>query len=196
MAKENRKDSIFKAAIVCFNKNGYFKCSMDLIADRAKITKRGLYYHFKSKDQLFVELFHHVNKLYVEQIPSKFSEKKDPEEQLRMIVHIAREVWSDNQEFLKFSQEFMSIGVRKPKIRKVMTAAYKLQVEQVKKIIVEGIDSGVFRKVDADAMARAIVLTTIGVFTGYFSLDSDFDYIKQHAFDIDFVINGLKKSSS
>ena len=44
--KENRKEEIFAAAVKCFNQNGYYKTSMDMIAESAKMTKRGLYYHF------------------------------------------------------------------------------------------------------------------------------------------------------
>ena len=60
--KENRKETIFTAALQCFNENGYYKTSMDMIAERAKMTKRVLYYHFKSKDGLFIELFYYMNK--------------------------------------------------------------------------------------------------------------------------------------
>lgn len=189
----NRKEIIFEAAVKCFNENGYYSTSMDMIADKAGMTKRGLYYHFKSKDQLFIDLFHYMNRKYYERIPEFSAPSHSHEDRLRLFVEIARAVLRDNSEFLRFSLEFMTIGVRKPEIRSVMTAAYSDQVQRVKNIIEEGISVGEFRRVDTEKMARSIVLITIGVQTVYFSLNDDFDYIDQHAFNIEKLIRTMKK---
>jgi len=192
--RANRKEVIFEAAVECFNNNGYYETSMDMIADEAGMTKRGLYYHFKSKDQLFIELFHYMNRKYYERILEFTSPEHSPEDRLKLFVEIAGTVLRENTDFLKFSQEFMTIGVRKPEIRAVMSAYYSEQVQKVKTIIEEGTKAGQFRRVDSDKMARSIVLITIGVFTVYFSLDDDFDYIEQHAFNIEQIILAMKKN--
>jgi len=191
--KENRKEAIFDAALKCFNKNGYYKTSMDLIADCAGMTKRGLYYHFKSKDELFINLFNYMNSRFYEQIPTDAASIADPEKCLMMFVKIARTVLSEHTDFLRFSQEFMSIGVRKPKIRKVMTSYYREQVERVSGIIEQAVGMGKFMQVDCLKTARAIVLMTMGAFNVYFSLDADFDLADQHSFDIEQIIRCLKK---
>ena len=193
VVKENRRETIFTAAVKCFNKNGYYNTSMDMIAARAKITKRGLYYHFKSKDELFIELFHYMNKKCYEQIPSSATEVSDPEERMLLFLKIANQVVFANADFLKFSHEFMSIGIRKPKIRKVFTSYYKEQVEKVKKTIERGMESGKFAKTDPEKVARAIVLITIGAFNGFFTLDADFKLTDQHTFNINHMLRGLKK---
>jgi len=193
VVKENRREIIFTAAVKCFNKNGFYKTSMDMIAERARMTKRGLYYHFKSKDELFIELFHYMNKKYYEQVASYATEVSDPEERIQLFLKIANQVIYENTDFLKFSHEFMAIGVRKPKIRKVMSAYYKDQVEKVRKIIVRGIDSGMFINIDSEKVARAIVLITIGAFNVYFTLKADYDLVDQHTFNINHMLKGLKK---
>lgn len=190
--KENRKEEIFSAAVKCFNKNGYYKASMDMIAETAKMTKRGLYYHFKSKDELFIELFHYMNKQYYEQIPSYVSEVADPEERILMFLKIANRVLKENTDFLKFSHEFMSIGIRKPAIREVMTSYYREQVKKVRSIIDKGIQFGQFAPVDTEKMARAIVLITIGAFNTYFTLNTTFNLADQHNFNILQLLKGLK----
>jgi len=191
-AKENRKEDIFTAAVKCFNQNGYYKTSMDMIAESAKMTKRGLYYHFKSKDELFIELFHYMNKKYYAQIPSYASEVSDPEKRMLMFLEIANTVLKENTDFLKFSHEFMSIGIRKPAIREVMTSYYGEQVEKVKSIVDNGIQSGQFTPVDSEKMARAIVLITIGAFNTYFTLNAAFNLADQHNFNILHLLKGLK----
>lgn len=189
--KENRKEDIYSAAVECFNEKGYYKASMDMIAERSKMTKRGLYYHFKSKDELFIELFHYMNRKYYAQIPAYVTEISDPEERLMHFVKIANKVLIENTDFLKFTHEFMSIGLRKPAIREVMTSYYNDQVEKVRKTIENGIQSGKFIPINSEEMARAIVLVTIGAFNAYFTLDSNFDLVKQHNFNITYMLKGL-----
>ena len=191
--KGNRKEAIFDAALQCFIKNGYYKTSMDLIAESAGMTKRGLYYHFKSKDELFINLFNYMNEKFYEQIPRNAAGIMDPEERLMMFVKIARTVLSEHADFLKFSQEFMAIGMRKPKIRKVMTSYYKDQVQKISRTIEQAVTLGKFIAVDPLKMARAIVLMTMGAFNVYFSLDADFNLAEQHSFDVEQIIHCLKK---
>lgn len=190
--KKNRKENIFAAALQCFNKNGYHKTSMDMVAEKAKMTKRGLYYHFKSKDKLFIELFHFMNRKYDEQIPSYALKINDPEQRLLTYVKIGKQVLGKNTDFLKFSYEFMSIGIRKPEIRKVFASYYTDQVRRIRKIIEAGIDSGKFVNIDPNKMARAIVLTTIGAFNVHFTLHAHFNLVDQHSFNINYMLKGLE----
>jgi hypothetical protein len=86
----------------------------------------------------------------------------------------------------------MSIGMRKPEIRKVFASYYTNQVEKVRKIIEEGIDSGKFISIDPDKMAHAIVLITIGAYNVYFTLSAHFDLVDQHSFNINHMLRGLE----
>lgn len=63
MPKDARatREQILKAAYALFRRKGFTRASMDEIAATAKITKKTLYYHFRSKDELFAAMFeeHH-----------------------------------------------------------------------------------------------------------------------------------------
>ncbi len=61
-AEQTRK-RILDAAYRLFRRQGYSRVSMDEIAAATTVTKRTLYYHFKSKDQLLAEVLetqHHL----------------------------------------------------------------------------------------------------------------------------------------
>ncbi len=61
-AEQTRK-RILDAAYRLFRRQGYSRVSMDEIAAAATVTKRTLYYHFKSKDQLLADVLeaqHHL----------------------------------------------------------------------------------------------------------------------------------------
>jgi AcrR family transcriptional regulator len=53
-AKTRRK--ILDAAYALFRQRGYSRVTMDDISERAKLTKRTLYNHFESKDQLLADV--------------------------------------------------------------------------------------------------------------------------------------------
>lgn len=52
MPSQDTRKSIMDAAYAQFRRRGYYRVSVDEIAAAAKVTKRTLYYHFKSKDEL------------------------------------------------------------------------------------------------------------------------------------------------
>jgi len=54
--KAKRIQQIQSAARAIFSKKGYFATTMDSIANRAEVSKSAIYYHFKSKDELYVSL--------------------------------------------------------------------------------------------------------------------------------------------
>ncbi len=57
MAKgEDRRTELLKKAAHVFVEHGYEATSMNLIAERAEVTKPGLYYHFKSKQELLYSI--------------------------------------------------------------------------------------------------------------------------------------------
>lgn len=51
-AEKSTRDRILDAANTLFYAEGIRAVSVDAVADKANVTKRTLYYHFKSKDQL------------------------------------------------------------------------------------------------------------------------------------------------
>lgn len=55
-ASDKTRKSIMSAAYAQFRRKGYYRASVDEIAAAAKITKRTLYYHFESKDELLASV--------------------------------------------------------------------------------------------------------------------------------------------
>jgi TetR/AcrR family transcriptional regulator, regulator of autoinduction and epiphytic fitness len=53
---DRKREAIVQAAIVEFRANGFEATSVDKVAARAEVSKRTLYNHFPSKDELFAEI--------------------------------------------------------------------------------------------------------------------------------------------
>ena len=161
--KEKRKEKIFRAAVWCFNKKGYYETTIDAIASRAKVSKGSIYYYFKSKKELFLELFHYRVNKYFDQLKDYIKEEKSPDIRLRMFINKSSQFLKENEDFFRFCLEFLSLGVREPEIRKVMTVFYNDSIKTFGRLINEGIESGKFRDLGSDEVARAIYFLFMGV---------------------------------
>ena len=76
---DRKREAIIQAAIAEFRANGFEITSMDKIAATAGVSKRTVYNHFPSKEELFAEI---LNQLWT-RISAKQSVTYDPEQPLR-----------------------------------------------------------------------------------------------------------------
>lgn len=191
--KEKQKEKIFKAAVNCFNDKGYYETTIDDIAARVKVSKGLIYYYFDSKKDLFLELFQYRVSRYFQQIKKYIQGEKYPDVRLKMFINKSSEILEDNEDFFKFCLEFLSLGVREPEIRNVMTIFYKDSIDTFKGLLEEGVKSGRFKDLGSDRVARTIYFLFMGVFFTYFSVNVDFDLYKQHNFHINNILAAIKQ---
>jgi len=191
-AKRDRKEDIFEAAVQSFNKTGYYETSIDTIAAAARISKGGIYYHFKSKKDLFLGLFNYRVNKYFSYLKTYTADIGNPEKRLRVFINKASYIQKENAEFFKFCIEFLSMGVRDTEIRDMMTAFYKESVGTFKSYVEEGITMGIFKPHDAEKTALAIYFLFMGAFFTYFSVNVEYDLIEQHSFQLNNIFETLK----
>jgi len=55
--RENRKKQILDAALTVYTRYGYHGADMDVVSKEAKLAKGLVYYYYKTKKELFIELF-------------------------------------------------------------------------------------------------------------------------------------------
>ena len=81
----NTKEKILKQALILFSENGYEGVSVAMIAERCSIKAPSLYKHFKSKKEIFEEVYNHSCKRLdnaISQIALKESEEKNISEDI------------------------------------------------------------------------------------------------------------------
>jgi len=190
--KKDRKEDIFEAALECFNETGYYKTSIDKIAEKARISKGGIYYHFKSKEELFIKLFTFRCNKYLAQVRTEIQDIEDPEERLEQFIEKAGRLSLQNEDFLRFFIEFMTMGLRDPDIYEVMTTYYKNSVKNFRDLIQAGIDTGRFKRVDTAEVARRVYFLSAGIFFTYFTVRTNFDLAKEHTRQIEEFLESIK----
>jgi AcrR family transcriptional regulator len=94
----DRRTQIVLTAAQIFREFGYDATSMNLVADRLNITKPGLYYHFKSKqDLLFAIMDYALDYLEKDALAATMSAKNNEERLRNLVYRHARLITLENE---------------------------------------------------------------------------------------------------
>jgi len=95
------KKAIFDAAIKVFSASGYTEATMDEIALKAGVAKGTLYYHFKSKEEIFKFIISEGMDVIKEQIEEAVNKEENPLEKLRVFCKAQLMLVYENRDFFK-----------------------------------------------------------------------------------------------
>ncbi|MGO9060709.1 MAG: TetR/AcrR family transcriptional regulator [Candidatus Binataceae bacterium] len=82
---QDSRDEILKAAIQLFATRGFHETSMSEVAREAKVSKALIFWHFKTKEELFLAVLNKLLEPYVIDFAEE-SEKLDECEQIRKLI--------------------------------------------------------------------------------------------------------------
>ncbi len=192
---KSRKNQISDAAIRCFNRDGYYRTSLDRIADEAGITKAGVYYHFSSKKKLFIDLFLEKADSFFDHIMAVVRNREAALDQIAYLFGKEGDLVPRDTDIVQFCVEFMTVSTRDNEIRRVVTDFYHDKINTITGIIRKGIADGVFRDIDVHTVARNLYFQSWGYFLIHYTINADFDPAKQHAVNMDIFLHGVQKHS-
>lgn len=98
---EKRLASILKAASKVIAKDGFEGASVRDVAASAKIGLSGIYYYFKSKDELLYALQHHAFSTLTNTLRERLNQAATPEEKLKAVVDNHFHYFANNMDNLK-----------------------------------------------------------------------------------------------
>ncbi|HMA33451.1 MAG TPA: TetR/AcrR family transcriptional regulator [Chloroflexia bacterium] len=89
---QTRRQRILDAAVQVFTRKGYRDAGMEDIAVAAETSKGGLYFHFPSKQALFLQLLDRMTGLLIERTETAIAGEPDPlaraDAALRVVLHM------------------------------------------------------------------------------------------------------------
>jgi len=153
--RELQKRAVLEVAAQLFMEKGFAGASMSDVADALEISRTSLYYYFESKEQILRSLVEEVT-VSTNDMAAAISATERPADELlielvrRRVEFIARNavifrVLANSQSFL-------------PEEHKRVNDAAKTGIfDNFQKVISKGIESGIFRKVDAGVAALTII---------------------------------------
>lgn len=94
------KDRILQSAYSLFYREGFARVSVDAIAERAKVTKRTVYYHFQSKDNIVAAALEGQHEYLAQQYRHWLGpETTDPVEMVNRLF-CELKIWADGKHWL------------------------------------------------------------------------------------------------
>jgi AcrR family transcriptional regulator len=161
---QDSRDEILKAAIRLFASRGFHETSMSEVAREAKVSKALIFWHFKTKEELFLAVLDKLLEPYVIDFAEE-SEKLDAREQIRKLVGGYVSFVRENANSVSFFlRRFMS-GEEMPEsfteqIRRLYDLYQALLTDRIRLAQEKGLCS---RSTQADVMANFVMAALNGL---------------------------------
>ena len=118
---DRKRDAIVQAAIGEFRDKGFKDTSMDRIAARAEVSKRTVYNHFASKDELFAEILLQLWESSEEQLELVYREDQSLHEQLHEMMTSKMRMLNDSS-FMDLARVAIAETIHSPERAREMVA--------------------------------------------------------------------------
>ncbi len=115
-----RREEILNAAAELFSESGYHGVSVDAIARKAGISKGNLYWYFKSKQDIFHQLFEYFSEPLFGPLFEILESDKPPKEILRTLARACIETAAANPEIVRFGWQIAS----QPELKEMFSLEY------------------------------------------------------------------------
>jgi AcrR family transcriptional regulator len=181
-----RRREILVVATRLFAEVGYEATTLEMIADELALSKPGLYYYIKSKDDVLVQIHEDIVQTIIEQAEASATPEMSPDERLwRLIVshvvtlcsHPARRV------FLLYR------GQLSERTQDIIALRDRYQ-HLVEAVVEEGIKQGIFRVTNA-RLATAALLGALNWIPNWYSPEGPLSLREIGAYFANILVGGL-----
>ena len=183
-----RRVEILQSAASAFRARGYHATSVDDIAQTLRMTKGSLYYYFKNKEEILYVCHDHTLDLLLRVLKDIEANGESPADKLRRVIVSFVELISE--ELHGTAAVTLDLKELSPPLRRKITAKRDRFERAVRRIIREGIDEGVFRRLDAK-FATFAIMGGINWIPHWFNPDGKADARSIGVAFADFFVAGL-----
>lgn len=147
------KKAIFDSAILIFSKNGYNGATMDDVASNAGVAKGTLYYHFKSKEEIFYFIITEGMELIREQIEVEASKVDNSLDKLKSLCKVQLGLVYQNKDFFKVvMSQLWGQEIRQLELRKIIAK----HISVIEQYLIHAMEDGLIKKGDSSFMAYTV----------------------------------------
>ncbi|MFC4766983.1 TetR/AcrR family transcriptional regulator [Effusibacillus consociatus] len=137
--RQDKTGLIFQAAIDIFSDRGFDRATMDDIAARANVAKGTIYYHFKSKEDLFLFLVEEGIDLLRESVNEQIRPEMNGKDKLETAIRQQIRFFGEYRDFcIILLREAWGAEQRQKEFRKMLTQYTKSIEEYIRQAVEEG----------------------------------------------------------
>ena len=191
-----RKEQIMDAALKVIISKGYDNSRIDDIVDISSMSKGAIYWYYKSKKEVYLNLVNYWVIKYSTVINHIIEEDDSPADQLKDVFEYFILQYEQDPSAFKALVEFWSLAGRDKDFHKKLDKVYSKFLEFLERIINRGVKSGEFKNLDVRITALSIMVNIEGII--WFTLfDAHGLSAREYINTItNFILSGLINKSS
>jgi AcrR family transcriptional regulator len=168
--REKRTADIVGAAVEVFLQKGYEGASMDAIAQRAGLTKGGLYHHFAGKDEVLLYANERLSEPVME-LMTRAGRGRGAAAALRLFVRNYVRYWAERPRELQFFFLTMTKAFTSPFAREWYARSYAGMIAFYEGLLAAAVEQGSLPPHDTHARALTLAAAMDGL-VGLLALDA------------------------
>lgn len=163
--REQKRLQIIGSAFNVLQERGYKNTKMEDIANEAGMGKGTLYEYFSGKDELVAATIETIIRLSQDSIYGELDAIEDPEERIRRYIRLLADVFTEETSIFRLFIEITAGAGSAAKLDRMayLAQAYERTIDRVEGILKEGMEKGVFKKLDARPTATLLVCIMDGL---------------------------------
>lgn len=163
MTEHESKAHILNTALAVFAEKGFAKASMNDVVRASGLSKGGVYWHFKSKDDLIAAIFDHF---FVEQLAllaEMLAGEGTAVTKLSQLATMTGQSVSAMASQFPAPLEFYALAAREAALQATLRTHFQNYKAHIAALVAQGIANGELRSVDSQATAATIIALFEGV---------------------------------
>ncbi|MDP8204537.1 MAG: TetR/AcrR family transcriptional regulator [Candidatus Tenebribacter mawsonii] len=186
---DDKKQRIIEIAEQLFAQYGFLKTTMEDIAKKVHMGKSSVYYYFKSKDDIFVEVIRQDTLVFQKKLIDAVNITSTPEDKIRAYVTTRMTHLQDLSKFYStLTDEYLDHYLFVEEVRKDF---YDNENIVLKKLLEEGVKQNSFDVDDVVTISRMISIAIKGLEFSLFVEAKDYDPVKESNEMLDLIFNGI-----
>lgn len=165
--KNERRESILRAAIQVYDKEGYHAITMEKIAETAELGRATLYLYFKTKDEIFIHAILSYSDFFRQRLEELYANRAEIRDNL------LESLWLTFIEFYEKDRESFNATLYFHQSEMIRNLPENLRIlldrsgsyiyAYLSKIMAYGIEQGIFRDCSAKTLAEVVWTSFLGI---------------------------------
>ena len=191
--KIQRKEQILDAALHVIVQNGYHQSRMDDIVSTSGLSKGAIYWYYKSKKDMYLDLVNHWVIRYSNSLLKLPQEDISSGEHLKNLFETFFNQFEKDPIVFKALLEFWSLAGRDTDFKIKLEKVTQNFIHYIESIIKKGVKSGEFKQVNPNIAAMSIMVVIEGI--SWFTLfEKNSVSAKEYTDTVfEFILSGLLK---
>lgn len=180
------------AAVKAFARNGLKGTSVEDIVQESGLSKGAIYWYFKSKDELIMELMNTFFNSGTARLQSIVDSPGPASGQLRTFLDFTVAEMNKMVRFRPVIQELYVLALRDKTIKRITRNEFEAYHKMLESIIQKGIDRGEFKHVEPHQVANSIISLIEGTVLIWSIGIKDIDVEQQVVNGVNFLISAIE----